>query len=341
MQRFWFYPLTWLLQMVILIRHQLFDWGWIASKKGEIKTIVIGNLNIGGTGKTPFSLFLMDQLSTHYRLAFLSRGYGRKTNGIRKISITDHPNDVGDEPLLIKRKNKDIPCYVGERRVEAIHQIKQSEKGIDWIVLDDAFQHRNLIPDVAIILTRWEDLFTDDHLWPVGHLRDIKSSLKRAHAIVVTSTPNDVTHDMMNMKRKRIQCFFKGPIFFSQTIIKPIQPLFTHLPNEPIQPIGAFCGIAQPESFFKFLRRDCDIEKTKIFPDHHLFNAQDLEKLSAELVNFGGKIGSWVTTEKDAIRIQNEKQWTELPIYYLPIETRIHPEDQKEWNQWLNQQLAR
>lgn len=330
-----------MLHVVIYCRHQFYNWGWIKSQKGKIKTIVIGNLNIGGTGKTPFSIFMIQQLSAKFQLSFLSRGYGRKTKGILKINENHGPDEVGDEPLLIQRKNRTIPCYVGENRINAIEQIAQSEQPIDWVILDDAFQHRSLIPDIAIILTRWDELFIDDTLWPVGNLRDIKSSIQRADAIIITATPDGLSTQDMREKRERFRTIFLGPVFFAQTTILALKPLFPHLSSQPEWPVGSFCGIAKPQPFFDFLSKDFSLEKTIVFPDHHAFSQQDLKKLSEELVNFGGKLKSWITTEKDAIRIQDDPHWSGMPIYYLPIETSIHPEDQKEWNQWLNQQLTK
>jgi tetraacyldisaccharide 4'-kinase len=341
MLRYWLYPFQWMLQIAIYLRHLCYDWGWKKAQKGKIKTLVIGNLNIGGTGKTPFSIFMIQQLSARYQLSFLSRGYGRKTKGIIKINDHHQPNEVGDEPLLIQRKNPSIPCYVGEKRVKAIEQIAQSEPQVDWVILDDAFQHRSLIPDIAIVLTKWDELFVDDVLWPVGNLRDLQSSIQRANAIVVTSTPEDLSANELQTKRKKLQTVFNGPVFFAQTTTLSLQPLFPHLPPSPEFPVGSFCGIAKPQPFFEFLSKDFSLEKTLVFSDHHAFNKQDLEKLTRELVNFGGKLKSWITTEKDAIRIQDDPHWSRMPIYFLPIETSIHPEDQKEWNQWLNQQLVK
>jgi tetraacyldisaccharide 4'-kinase len=323
------------------LRHFCFDHGWFKSAPGSLPTIVIGNLNLGGTGKTPFTLMLLKSLENEYRLGFLSRGYGRKTKGFAKITASSLSEEVGDEPLLISQHMPMTPCFVGENRISALEKIKAHHPALEWVLLDDAFQHRPLQPQLSLLLTRWNKPYFEDQLWPVGNLRDIPKAANRAHALVVTSTPREVSVLELENKRKKIALYFKGPIFFAQTHYLDPRPLFPENDVEIQSPVGAFCGIAQPEPFFQYVDQLLGLEKKLTFADHHTYSNEDLKKLSLEMVNFDGKIKTWVTTEKDAMRIRHLEQWKSLPIFYIPIETKIHSEDQAQWNQWLKRQLKK
>jgi tetraacyldisaccharide 4'-kinase len=327
--------------MVLIIRHQLFDWKILRSSKGKIKSIVIGNLNIGGTGKTPFTLMLAQEIKKFHPIAFLSRGYGRKTKGF--LMIEDHFNSdqVGDEPLLIKKQLGDTPCFVGEKRVPAIEQIYQLYPETHWVILDDAYQHRALKADISIVLTRWDCPFSSDYLWPVGNLRDLSSAIQGASAVVITSTPENASVKEIELKKSEIARHYNGPIFTAQICVKELKSLNGDLNKVCTPPIGAFSGIAHPDAFLETLLSRYPITQSISFPDHHSFSEQDVQKLTTEMVNFGGKINSWITTEKDAMRLMEKDEWKALPIFYLTIESRIHPADQEKWNQWLNHQIQK
>jgi tetraacyldisaccharide 4'-kinase len=340
MQRYWLFPFSLLLHAVLKIRHVLFDWGIFSSKEGVISSIVIGNLNIGGTGKTPFTNMLLTDLQKEHTLAFLSRGYGRRSKGFKKIEKMDDAETVGDEPLLIAQRHSNLSCFVGENRVASIEKIQRIDPHTQWIVLDDAFQHRALKPNISILLTRYSQLFTEDQLWPVGNLRDLKSAARKADAIVITSTPLDCSEEERESKRKSIRQYCKGEIFFAQTQYQTPLPVFEK--HQPLSlPLGAFCGIAQPKPFLEYVQQHLGATLHRSFPDHHPFSAHDLTSLEAEMVNFDSKINTWITTEKDAMRLRHLKEWQSMNIFYLPIETTIHPEDQVLWNQWLTQKMRK
>jgi len=340
MQRFWFFPFSLLLHAILKIRHAFFDWGIFSSQQGAIHSIVIGNLNIGGTGKTPFTNRLLHNLQNNHSVAFLSRGYGRRTKGFRAISVNDDAHDIGDEPLLIAKRHPQIPCFVGENRVQAIERIKKKYPNIQWVVLDDAFQHRSLKPHISILLTRWNQPFSEDQLWPLGNLRDIKSAAHRANAIIVTSTPHDATQQERQDKKNSLQPYFSGDIFFAQTQYQAPLPVFDE--NQVLSlPVASFCGIAQPSTFFEYVQQHFGSPFQRSFPDHHIYSSRDLITLKEEMVNFDNKIKTWITTEKDAMRLRHLKEWSSLNIFYIPIETTIHPEDQVQWNQWLTKKMTK
>ncbi len=327
-----------LLSLVLSIRHGLYAWGVFRSSKGAVKTIVVGNLAIGGSGKTPFSDMILNQLKRTHRLAFLSRGYGRSTRGFLKIDQDHSAEHVGDEPLLIASHHPDIPAYVGEKRVQALKKMAQFHPNLNWVVLDDAFQHRALKGDINILLSRFGQPFYHDHLWPMGDLRDLRARAHAADLIVFTGAPANLSADIRYKMMEESQKYSSAKVFFAHTASLPLQPLFGHNIQE-YQIFGSFCGIAHPKTFHENIQV---IQPTKVqvnFKDHHLFNDNDLQTIQSKMVNFGGQVEAWITTEKDAIRIRDLNLWKNVPVFYLPIVLKINEEEVTEWNLWWKKRI--
>ncbi len=327
-----------LLQLVIFIRHWCYEFGIFQSRSAPVKTIVIGNLAIGGSGKTPFTDLLIGQLKTNHRVAFLSRGYGRKTKGIRQIQTQSTADEIGDEPKLIALHHPNTIAYVGEKRWEAAVQIHQQHPETECIILDDAFQHRSLKGDINVLLSRYSSPFYNDNLWPWGGLRDLKSRASVADVIVFTGSPSQLNHEEKKIMIAKVRAFSDAPVFFFHTAYLQMLPVFDHHQND-FKNWGSFCGIAHPKSFHQSVAERMHLGEAINFTDHHRFDDNDLENLKTKMVNFGGSVEAWVTTEKDAMRIKDMIDWKGMPIFYLPIVLQINEEEETEWNLWWKKKI--
>jgi len=185
-------PFSWLYGMVVMLRNFLFDAGLLKSRTVNLPVICIGNLNTGGTGKTPHTEYLLSALS-NYKTAVVSRGYGRNTSGIAEVLVDSQANDTGDEPLQIKRNFPTVPFIVSEKRNDGIDYLLKHHPNTEVILLDDAFQHRSVKAGMNLLLTQYNDLFTNDCLLPAGNLREPALSASRADVIIVTKCPSTIT----------------------------------------------------------------------------------------------------------------------------------------------------
>ena len=186
-------PISLIYSFVLFLRHKLYDWHILKSKSFDIPNICVGNLNLGGTGKTPHIEYLVRLLSEKYRIAVLSRGYGRKTKGYVLANDSHNHYDIGDEPMQYFKKFNDIKVAVDENRCKGIEKLLKENQPPQIILLDDAYQHRKIKPGLNILLTDYYNLYSNDHLVPAGNLRDIRKAAKRADIIVVSKSPNVLT----------------------------------------------------------------------------------------------------------------------------------------------------
>lgn len=327
-----------IISIILKLRHALYDLGIFKSFSTQTKTIVVGNLAIGGSGKTPFTDFIIQQIKSEHHLVFLSRGYGRKTKGIFRISSNDTAEKIGDEPLLIHSHHAEIPAYVGEDRVKAIQQIEQENSDLDIIVLDDAFQHRRLRGNINVLLSRFDKPFFNDHIWPMGGLRDLKSRAQNADLIVFTGAPDKINFQEKQEMKELCRRYSKADVFFAHIEPREIQPVFNHN-LQSYKNFGSLCGIAHPENFHENSKKNFSISTTLNFKDHHRFSENDLNLIRSKMVNFGGPVEAWITTEKDAMRIKHLKGWESLPVFFGPIVLKINEEELTEWNLWWKNRL--
>ncbi len=326
-----------ILQGILHLRHFLFDNGVLRSQKSPVKTIVIGNLAIGGAGKTPFADMLIHALKEQFELGFVSRGYGRLTQGPQAITRDSNASAIGDEPLLIHQHHPDIPGFVAEKRNEGIQRLIQNFSNINLIVLDDALQHRALQGDVNILISKFDQPFYSDSLWPMGHLRDLKSRAKCVQAIAITNSPADLSEQDKRQVIERIRTITAAPVFFFHTESLPIQPLHPNLKTP--KHWGVFCGIAHPQPFFSSVLKNYNILEKVAYADHQWLGEKEAQFLRSKLVTFGGQIEAWMTTEKDAMRIAHLESWKDIPIFYLPIITKINDADKEAWKLWLKKNI--
>jgi len=277
-------PLSGLYGAATALRNTLFDRGALSSRRLEQPVVSVGNLSVGGSGKTPFVIALGELLQARgIRFDVLSRGYGRKTRGVLVVETNGNAADFGDEPLLIARR-LGVPVIVGESRYDA-GQVAEQKFHSQLHILDDGFQHRSLVRDFDIVLMTERDF--DDRLLPSGRLREPLSSLQRADAIVL---PRD-----FSARNLAIESFIRQG--------KPIWRMKREIvvPAAPVAPI-VFCGIARPQQFFAQVRAAGITPAAEVeFRDHHAYDGSDIERLLALRSKLGG--GGFLTTEKDEVNL--------------------------------------
>lgn len=307
--RFLLFPFAIIYSIVTTLRNYFFDLGLFASTSFDKPIIAVGNLSVGGTGKTPQIEYLIKLLKPKYKIGVLSRGYGRTTKGFVLVNETKNASEVGDEPLQFSKKFDDVIIAVDENRVHGIQQLKTTEV----VLLDDAFQHRKVKAGFYILLTTYSELFCDDFILPFGNLREPSSGKKRANMIIVTKCPSDISELAMSEVKKKLDV--NVPVFFSKieydelvySEIKPIKTAEIKLTEKTI-----ITGIAKPFPFISHLKKENDLVLE--FSDHHNFTKKEIDNIK-ELANNK----TIITTEKDFMRLKGSLSKEQL--FYLPIKS--------------------
>jgi tetraacyldisaccharide 4'-kinase len=309
------FPFAILYGLITSLRNYLYDIGVFKSYSFDIPVIAVGNLSVGGTGKTPQIEYLIRLLSTTYKVATLSRGYKRKSKGFILANATSNADILGDEPFQYYSKFKDIIVAVDADRKNGIENLMRLKDKPEVILLDDAYQHRRVKAGFYILLTSHDDLFYDDFLLPTGNLRENKSRAKRANVIVITKCSPTISDDEQLKIKERIG--LNIPIYFSSidydsSVYNQNQSLEVLDINNKSKILLA--GIAKPEPFFNYLRTKND--ELLVFPDHHHFSESDILTLKNK-----AKDKIIITTEKDFVRLKTEILAEQL--YYLPIKSKF------------------
>lgn len=327
--------------VITTIRNKLYDHGWLKSHSfNQPKTIVIGNLAVGGTGKSPTVAFLLKNWFWDDKLAVLSRGYGRKTTGFLWAGPSSTALDLGDEPMAYYLQFPTIPVAVGEDRVKAIRQMKKDQSDLAYVVLDDAFQHRKLKASLSIVCTTFQEPFFNDHLLPIGRLRESRHGIQRAKALIVTRCPNDLSIEtrtsfiqaVRQYAKKDLPVFFAGIHYGKPEGIDSASILQWHL----------IAGIANPTLFFQEAESLGNILSKHSFADHHNFSPTELIQLNEKALAMQ-KDESFLTTHKDYVRLQCYfEQYPALArkLHYLPMEMYFLDGDKGFWA-WLGTKLGR
>lgn len=318
------FPLTLLLTCIVYTRNWLYDKGILHSIQPAIFTINVGNLNLGGTGKTPHVEYLVNLLADRYKVSILSRGYKRQTQGFVLADETATDKTIGDEPMQYYLKFKDkIKVAVNEDRVAGVNRIQETFPENELVILDDAFQHRKIKPQLNILLCDYNRPFYQDYLAPVGKLRDIRISAERADAVIVSKCPEDISENTKAEIKKRIRKYTLAdtPVFFSRIHYKAIKPYSGNKAFMPENPVAVVTAIAKPEVFLTYLKeKGYSINKTIDYPDHFAFSRKEIEQF-LDRQNPAQQI---VTTEKDMVKIKPLLREQELDrIFYVPIEVVI------------------
>jgi tetraacyldisaccharide 4'-kinase len=313
--RYLFVPFSVLYGWITSLRNFLFDKGILKSHVFKVPVIVVGNLSVGGTGKTPQIEYLIRLLSPNYKLATLSRGYKRKSTGFILADTNATAELLGDEPFQIHQKFPQIQVAVDAHRKNGIEQLLALKDNPDLILLDDAFQHRKVNAGFYILLSAYNDLYCNDFMLPTGNLRESRSGAKRADVIIITKCPKNLSETTQQEIKNKIG--LETPVYFSYIDYDDL--VYNQSESKKVSEIKemdklVIAGIAKPEPFFEFL--EVEKEDRMVFPDHHFFSANDIQQIEDKAKN---KI--IITTEKDFVRLANRNLNT--PIYYLPIKSNF------------------
>jgi tetraacyldisaccharide 4'-kinase len=309
------FPFAILYGFITSIRNFLFDKGVLKSTSFDVPVIAVGNLSVGGTGKTPQIEYLIRLLSDKYKVATLSRGYKRKSKGFVLADQKSNAEILGDEPFQFYQKFPNVMVAVDANRTNGIQQLLSQNEKPEIVLLDDAFQHRKVKAGFYILLTSYGDLYADDFMLPTGNLRESRSGAERANIVVVTKCPKVLSDEKQAEIRLKLKLNCSQQIFF--TFIDYDEVIFGVSEKMAVSEIKSeskvlLAGIAKPKPFFDYLKNDHD--ECLTFPDHHHFSDADLDAIQNKAN--GKKI---ITTEKDYVRLKDSKLVSQL--YYLPIKS--------------------
>lgn len=313
------FPFAILYDLVTRFRNHLFNIGYTRAFDFEVNTIVIGNLSVGGTGKSPMVSYLLEKLQEEYPTATLSRGYGRKSKGFLVASDETSAKEIGDEPFMFYQRHSEVATVaVAEDRAYAIPTILYEAPKTQLILLDDAFQHRTVKADLNVLLTRYDRPFFQDHLLPSGHLRENRNGAKRADIIVVTKCPDEVKEEDKAHFVSRIRKYSDASIYFSKVAYQLAVAFDDHsLPATTPKSYVVVTGIANNADFIAYCEEAYSIKEVFAFPDHHAYAEKDIRRI----VNSLNPQTGLLTTEKDWVKLKTVKALQGFACYFVPIKT--------------------
>jgi len=329
----------------------MFKWHILKQREFDVPVVVVGNIGVGGTGKTPHTEYIIDLLRYKYRIGMLSRGYKRHTKGFVLATKKSTPLDIGDEPYQIYQKfGDDITVAVCEDRCTGIDEMLRLDPRINLIVLDDAFQHRYVKPSVSIVLTEFNNPVFYDKLLPLGRLREPLSAIYRADMVVVTKCPEQLNPLEYRIFKNNLKLFPYQKLFFSRYHYTPLQPVFPDNAGGPLHlnwltandTILALSGIANPKPLIRHLKSYAAKVKVKIFPDHHNFTRKDLEVISQRFDELQGSKKFIITTEKDAVRMAGNPYFPhnlKPYVFYQPVQVKFDPRNSDSFDIELQKHL--
>ncbi len=331
------------LYIILKTRHFLFDTGVFKSKKYNIPIICIGNLSMGGTGKTPHTEYLVRELMPRYRIAVLSRGYGRRSRGFRIVNEDDTAKESGDEPLQMKKKFRDLTVAVCSSRREGIDKLLALPDGErpGVILLDDAFQHRWISPSLNILLTDYSSIDKRDILFPIGHLRDLPSQMKRAEIVIVTKCPSELNPEEKFRWERKLDLRPSQQLFFSALRYNEPVNIFPEADRRYVYSRYAILltAVANPTLLHYQVLNVYKIVRKINLRDHHNFGTWDIYRINRLVKQLPKAV--IFTTEKDAQRLVHKKRISKEVkerIFYIPIEVVMISED-KSFSEHLSKAL--
>lgn len=320
------------------MRNKMFDLGVLPQETFPVPVICIGNITVGGTGKTPHTEYVVSRLAPKMKVAVLSRGYKRKTKGFILAGNHSTPELIGDEPMQIYRKyGRMAKVAVCENRREGIRELLRLYPDLDVVVLDDAFQHRYVKPTVAVLLTEYNRPVHDDHLLPLGRLRESTLAINRADVVVVTKCPDTMSALDIRLKSKDLDLMTFQKLYFSRYTYGAIEPVFPEECPYEVSLDGLsnrdgvllVTGIAHPRYFVRYFSRFPFKVKVYHFPDHHDFSRHDIQEISERFKALPGERKIIVTTEKDAVRMAYNPYFPQKLkpfVFFQPISVTM-PDD--------------
>ncbi len=313
--------ISYLYRLVITIRHWLFDVGLLKSEKFDIPIICVGNITVGGTGKTPAAEMIIDYMRSFYHVALLSRGYGRRTSGYIEVEKNSSYRDVGDEPLQVKLKFPDTLVVVCENRVEAIKRIQREHPDVNLIIMDDGFQHRHVEARINVVVVDSTRPFASDDYLPAGTLRDKIDALSRAHYFLVTKCDSNMSQLDQRLWRKDLQKIAYQRVYFTRVVPSDAVPLHNVGARLDVgDPVVLMSGIGNPKVFVSSMKERYNVLKSFTFPDHHKYSVEDLNKVT-EFMDRHPQ-AKLLITEKDAVKLRRSRRVPELlrqRMFYMPV----------------------
>ncbi len=339
-------PISKVYGLVVWVRNLLFERGWFLKQtRLDIPTIVVGNIAVGGTGKTPHAEYVIRLMREYYKVGVISRGYKRNTKGFVLATPRTSPDDLGDEPFQIYHKfGPEAMVAVCEKRIEGIAKMREIDSNLNLIVLDDAFQHRYVMPKVAVVLIDYSRPPYADHLLPYGRLREPVRALSRADIVVVSKCPPNMRPLDFRIFKERLNLLPWQKLFFSRYVYGHLVALFPeqadYIPRlewlTDKDTILVVSGIANPRPFVRHLRRYNAKIKVLCYPDHHRFEHDDIQAITKKYDSMPGEHRYIITTEKDAVRLSHNPYFPhelKSSIFYLPVSVEfIDPGGQSDNN---------
>ncbi|HEX8022455.1 tetraacyldisaccharide 4'-kinase [Mucilaginibacter sp.] len=315
-------PFSLIYGLVVGIRNWCYNRGVFKSTGFDMPVIVVGNLDVGGAGKSPMTEYLIRLLKGNYNIATLSRGYGRATKSFLMATAESKASDIGDEPAQFKHKFPDVDVAVCEKRVNGVEQLKDNH---DVIVLDDAYQHRALEPGFSILLFDYSRVNEPHFLLPAGNLRESFGGRKRADVIIISKCPASLTDLEQGRVIKRIKPYPHQSLFFTTINYLPVQAMNGTTVTNTIDnqtTVFLLTGIANPKPLLAHLKKQTQLVVHHNYPDHHRFSLKNISKLADEFSAFASQKKVIITTEKDAQRLGEQDllpMVKKLPVLVLPI----------------------
>ena len=334
-------PFTWIYSIIISIRNFLFDIRFFSVKRFNIPIINVGNISLGGTGKTPQIDYIITLLKEENKVAILSRGYARMTSCFLYVKVSNIAQEVGDEPLQLKKKHPDCIIAVDKNRRKGISKLLKDHPDIDVILLDDAFQHRWVLAGLNILLTSYQKPIYKDYLLPSGTLREHKKSIKRADIIVVTKCPKNLNPNELRLIHQKLNLYPYQQLFFSYIQYNNWRNLFgnSNIDNLKEYEIILVTGIANG----KILKNELLEKGFKLshieFSDHHHYSNEDVKKILSVFKSNLSTKKVILTTEKDSCKLAELKnRFDDAPVFVVPIETNFTK--QKEFNERIKNYIT-
>ncbi|WP_288281033.1 tetraacyldisaccharide 4'-kinase [uncultured Prevotella sp.] len=337
----WLQPLSWFYGLGVRFRNTLFETGFLKSRSFSIPVISVGNITVGGTGKTPHVEYLIRLLQDHSRVAVLSRGYKRKSHGFQIANESSTARTIGDEPFQMKQKFPKVIIAVDKNRVHGIEALNQKYQDIDVILLDDAFQHRYVKPGINILLVDYHRLIIYDTLLPAGRLREPLTGKNRADMVIITKCPKDLKPMEYRVITKAMDLYPYQQIFFTTLEYGELTPLFkkeaptVNLDKLKDHNVLLLTGIASPRQMKEDLTPVVSKLSMLSFPDHHAFSQKDIEQISSEFAKLPSP-KCIITTEKDAARfigLEGPSNEIKENIYILPVRITFMLNQEEKFNE--------
>ena len=341
----WLYPASWIYGAGVWLRNKLFDWGHYKERIFDLPVICVGNISVGGTGKTPHTEYLIKLLQKKFQVAVLSRGYKRKSKGFILASESTPVHQIGDEPYQMKQKFKNIHMAVDADRCHGIERLCQESatSNTDVILLDDAYQHRHVKAGLNILLVDYSRMITRDALLPAGRMREHESGKYRAQIVIITKCPENMKPVEYGLLKKEMNLFAYQQLYYTTLRYGKLRPLFNGGKEYPITSIHPsvhillVTGIATPKKLENDLSASiCNHIHTLTFSDHHDFTEEDMLDIERQFNRLPEGKRMIITTEKDAVRMMAHPSLPETIkpyIYVLPVEIAFLQDQQESFNQ--------